>query len=118
VIVVGYSKKRENPNYVLAALACIIFFFGGLIVGTVSVPQENPVCDILNAHVEGLSYGIRAAEDEQEKLLVVMAVGEWKKMAEMLESDKRLADEVYARAKRRNGPLYVSVVLETLELLK
>jgi len=103
----GYSKKKRNRA---------IFFVMGLLAGFVSgfcIKTINPVPDILNAHAEGVIYGLYASQDEKEKILALTAAKAWKEISE----EKEVVNVIYKRAQKRIEPFHLAVVLEALESL-
>jgi len=113
-VIVGYAKRERS--YAGFAVGIVLFFLVGLFIGLNCA--ENPVCDILDAHADGMAYGLYAAENGQDRMLALAAVKEWKEVSEKLRNDRSLANAVYRRAKGRSEPLHLSVVLEVLDLLE
>ena len=43
--------------------------------------DDQSVPDILNAHAEGVIYGLYASQDEKEKILALTAAKAWKEIS-------------------------------------
>jgi len=52
-VIVGYAKRERS--YAGFAVGIVLFFLVGLFIGLNCA--ENPVCDILDAHADGMAYG-------------------------------------------------------------
>jgi len=70
IVIVGYAKRERS--YAGFAVGIVLFFLVGLFIGLNCA--ENPVCDILDAHADGMAYGLYAAENGQDRMLALAAV--------------------------------------------
>jgi len=66
-VIVGYAKRERS--YAGFAVGIVLFFLVGLFIGLNCA--ENPVCDILDAHADGMAYGLYAAENGQDRMLAL-----------------------------------------------